>query len=44
MTQFIDEQRDVYGVEPICEALQFADVDVLRRQEASDRSVCARGA
>jgi hypothetical protein len=24
MTQFIDEQRDVYGVEPICEALQFA--------------------
>jgi putative transposase len=24
MTQFMDEQRDVYGVEPICEALQFA--------------------
>jgi putative transposase len=24
MTQFIDEQRDVYGVEPICDALQFA--------------------
>lgn len=24
MTQFIDEHKDVYGVEPICEALQFA--------------------
>jgi putative transposase len=24
MTQFIDEHRDVYGVEPICAALQFA--------------------
>jgi putative transposase len=24
MTQFIDEHKDVYGVEPICDALQFA--------------------
>ena len=24
MTEFIDEHRDVYGVEPICDALQFA--------------------
>ena len=24
MTQFVDEQRDVYGVEPICHALAFA--------------------
>jgi putative transposase len=24
MTQFVDEHRDVYGVEPICHALAFA--------------------
>lgn len=43
MTRFIDEQRDVHGVEPICHALAFAPSTYYavkkRQQEPSARAV-----
>jgi putative transposase len=43
MTQFIDEQRDVHGVEPICHALAFAPSTYYavkkRQQEPSARAL-----
>ena len=44
MTQFIDEHRDTFGVEPICHALAFATSTYYAVKARQAGSVCARGA